>query len=29
PYGIALGIGGLLTFPASPLMAWALASLAG
>ncbi|RWK47484.1 MAG: peptidase, partial [Mesorhizobium sp.] len=28
PYGIALGIGGLLTFPDSPLMAWALARLA-
>lgn len=28
PYGIALGIGGLLTYPASPLMVWALARLA-
>ncbi|TIT31528.1 MAG: peptidase, partial [Mesorhizobium sp.] len=28
PYGIALGIGGLLTFPNSPLMAWALVRLA-
>jgi prepilin peptidase CpaA len=25
PYGIALGIGGLLTYPDSPLMVWALA----
>ena len=24
PYGIALGIGGLLTYPSSPLMTWAL-----
>lgn len=24
PYGIALGIGGLVTFPSSPLMVWAL-----
>lgn len=24
PYGIALGIGGLMVFPASPLMVWAL-----
>jgi prepilin peptidase CpaA len=24
PYGIALGIGGLLTYPSSPLMLWAL-----
>jgi prepilin peptidase CpaA len=29
PYGIALGIGGLITFPDSPLMVWALARLAG
>ena len=29
PYGIALGIGGLLTYPQSPLMVWALARLAG
>lgn len=29
PYGIALGIGGLLTFPESPLAAWALERLAG
>ncbi|MFA6153966.1 prepilin peptidase [Mesorhizobium sp.] len=28
PYGIALGIGGLLTYPDSPLMVWALARLA-
>jgi prepilin peptidase CpaA len=28
PYGIALGIGGLLAFPASPLMAWTIAQLA-
>lgn len=28
PYGIALGIGGLLTYPASPLMVWALTRLA-
>lgn len=27
PYGIALGIGGLLTFPQSPLMVWALERL--
>jgi prepilin peptidase CpaA len=29
PYGIALGIGGLITYPDSPLMVWALARLAG
>ncbi|QND58508.1 A24 family peptidase [Mesorhizobium huakuii] len=29
PYGIALGLGGLLTYPDSPLMVWALAKLAG
>ncbi|QPC94938.1 prepilin peptidase [Mesorhizobium sp. INR15] len=29
PYGIALGIGGLLTYPDSPLMVWALKTLAG
>lgn len=29
PYGIALGIGGLLTYPASAPMAWALGRLAG
>ena len=29
PYGIALGVGGLLTYPQTPLMAWALARLAG
>jgi prepilin peptidase CpaA len=29
PYGIALGVGGLLTYPDSPLMIWALARLAG
>lgn len=28
PYGIALGIGGLVTYPASPLMVWALGRLA-
>src|SRR4051794_29739124 len=28
PYGIALGIGGLFTYPDSPLMVWALARLA-
>ena len=28
PYGIALGIGGLLTYPDSPMMAWALERLA-
>ena len=28
PYGIALGIGGLLTYPESPLMVWALERLA-
>ncbi len=28
PYGIALGVGGLLTFPSSPLMIWALERLA-
>lgn len=28
PYGIALGVGGLLTYPQTPLMAWALARLA-
>ena len=28
PYGIALGVGGLLTFPSSPLMIWALAQYA-
>lgn len=27
PYGIALGIGGLLTYPQSPLMLWALQRL--
>ncbi|AZO09871.1 MULTISPECIES: prepilin peptidase [unclassified Mesorhizobium] len=27
PYGIALGLGGLLVYPDSPLMAWALARL--
>ena len=29
PYGIALGMGGLMTFPDSPLMVWALERLAG
>lgn len=28
PYGIALGIGGMLAFPSSPLAVWALARLA-
>lgn len=28
PYGMALGIGGLLTYPASPLVLWALQRLA-
>lgn len=28
PYGIALGIGGLVTYPGSPLMVWALERLA-
>ena len=28
PYGVALGVGGLLTFPSSPLMVWALGRLA-
>ncbi len=28
PYGVALGMGGLLTYPGSPLMAWALERLA-
>ncbi|HEY4191052.1 MAG TPA: prepilin peptidase [Mesorhizobium sp.] len=28
PYGIALGIGGLITYPDSPLMVWALQQLA-
>ena len=28
PYGIALGLGGLLTYPDSPLMVWALSRLA-
>jgi len=27
PYGIALGIGGLLTYPESPLMVWAIGQL--
>jgi prepilin peptidase CpaA len=29
PYGVALGIGGLLAYPASPLMLWAIGRLAG
>jgi prepilin peptidase CpaA len=29
PYGIALGLGGLLTYPDSPLMVWAVESLIG
>jgi prepilin peptidase CpaA len=29
PYGIALGIGGLLTYPHAPLMVWAVAQLTG
>jgi prepilin peptidase CpaA len=28
PYGIALGIGGLVSYPGSPLMAWALERMA-
>ena len=28
PYGIALGVGGLITYPGSPLMMWALGRLA-
>ncbi len=28
PYGIALGIGGLVSFPGSPMMTWALSQLA-
>ncbi|PWK68378.1 prepilin peptidase [Aminobacter sp. AP02] len=28
PYGIALGIGGLITYPGSPLMVWAVERLA-
>jgi prepilin peptidase CpaA len=28
PYGIALGIGGLVTYPASPMMQWALERIA-
>jgi prepilin peptidase CpaA len=28
PYGVALGLGGLLTFPNSPLMIWAMEHLA-
>jgi len=29
PYGVALGVGGLMTYPESPLMVWALERLAG
>jgi prepilin peptidase CpaA len=29
PYGIALGAGGLLAYPGSPLMVWAIGRLAG
>ncbi len=29
PYGIALGIGGLIVYPSTPLMVWALGRLAG
>jgi prepilin peptidase CpaA len=29
PYGIALGVGGLITYPQSPLMIWALDRLSG
>lgn len=29
PYGLALGAGGLLVYPSSPLMVWALGQLAG
>lgn len=28
PYGIALGLGGLLTYPSSPLMLWAIGRMA-
>lgn len=28
PYGIALGVAGLMTYPASPLMMWAMAQVA-
>jgi len=28
PYGIALGVGGLLTYPQTPLMIWAFERLA-
>jgi prepilin peptidase CpaA len=28
PYGIALGLGGLIAYPSSPLMVWALERLA-
>lgn len=29
PYGVALGTGGLIVYPATPLMQWALANLSG
>lgn len=29
PYGVALGIGGLITYPTSPLMLWALQRMIG
>jgi prepilin peptidase CpaA len=29
PYGVALGLGGLMVYPQSPLVVWALARLAG
>ena len=29
PYGVALGVGGLLTYPESPLMLWAIGRLSG
>ena len=29
PYGIALGIGGLIVYPSTPLMVWALGRLSG
>jgi prepilin peptidase CpaA len=29
PYAVALGVGGLMVYPSSPLMLWALGHLAG
>lgn len=29
PYGVALGVGGLLTYPQTPLVVWAVARMAG